>query len=78
MPQITTYPTLELVEAADIVQLCTWTRFLASPGAGAINKSRNTFYAVMGEEVKILERIMERQKELGGWTPELSKLIGWE
>ncbi len=57
------YPTLEQVEAADRYQLCKWHRFLGSP--------QNE------EELKVSKRNFERWKEVGGFTPEISKSIGW-
>jgi hypothetical protein len=78
MPKINFYPTLEEVEKADIIQLSTWIRFLRSPGDNHITESRDQFYQILEKEVKVLDRIMCRQKELGGWTSEISKKIGWE
>jgi len=69
------YPTLEQVEIADIEQLCRWTRYLPSPGMSAINAKN--FEPIVKKEADIMKRIMERQTELGGWTPEISKRIGW-
>ena len=69
------YPTIEAVEEADIVLLCRWTRFLESPGWSAIGTPE--FKERIKSEATIMNRILERQKELGGWTPEISKLIGW-
>lgn len=57
------YPTLEEVEKADRLQICKWHRFL--PLARDDN------------ELKITNRVFERFKELGGMTPQISKLIGW-
>lgn len=57
------YPTLEQVEAASHEQLARWYRHL--PGA------RND------KEVPISNRITERFNALGGFTPGLSKKIGW-
>lgn len=56
-------PTMEEVEKADREQICKWWRFLPSPETDA--------------EVKIMNRISERFDELGGFTPEISKRIGW-
>jgi len=56
-------PTMEGVEKADREQLCRWWRFLSSPETD--------------EEVKVMNRIAERFKEVGGFTPEISKRIGW-
>lgn len=73
-----TYPTLEEVEAADRYQICKWWRFLPSPGTGAINKNHDTFRNAMRDEGIIMNRIAERFKEVGGFTPEISKSMGWE
>ena len=56
-------PTIEEVEKADREQICRWWRFLRSPETD--------------EEVKAMNRIVERFKELGGFTPEISKRLGW-
>jgi len=57
------YPPLEEVEKASKYQLGCWYRFLPSPQNDA--------------GVQVMNRIVERFNELGGWTPELSKQIGW-
>ena len=69
------YPTIEQVDQADIVQLCRWSRFLESPGRWAIGSTK--FNERLTVETNIMNRILERQKELGGWTPEISRLVGW-
>jgi hypothetical protein len=69
------YPTKEAVYQADIVLLCRWTRFLESPGWSAIGTPE--FNERLKEEANIMNHILKRQKELGGWTPEISKLVGW-
>jgi len=56
-------PTLEEVEVADHEQICRWYRFLPSP---------------LEHQVYIMDRIVERYKEFGGFTTEISKKIGWE
>jgi hypothetical protein len=56
------YPTLAQVATADREQLARWARFLPSPSA---------------EELEIINEIMERFTAMGGFTPELSKKIGW-
>lgn len=75
-----TYPTLEQVEAADRVQLCRWYRFLPGPGMAAIDSGAETdiCYAEIDREAKVMDRIVARHKELGGFSPEISKLIGWK
>lgn len=70
------YPTLEEVENADREQLGNWYRFLPSPGWDSLNEAN--FNEIMQQEAKIMTRIVERFKEMGMFTPELSKRIGWE
>ena len=70
-----TYPELPEVEAADTVTLARWCRFLPSPGMNAVE--RDDFETVIIEQAVVMNRITERFKEAGGWTPELSKAVGW-
>ena len=62
------YPTTEEVNQATRFQICGWYRFLPSPDFEGI-------YAI--EQRKIMDRICERFKILGGFTPEISKRLGW-
>ena len=79
------YPTIDEVEAADQETLCRWQRFLPSPGAACIpsGKRRMTtaqslaFNAALEREAKVMDRIVERVKAGGGFTLEISKLLGW-
>jgi len=57
-------PTMEEVEQASRKQLCRWYRFLPSPGTD--------------DEVEVMNRIAERFNEFGGFTPEISKEVGWD
>ena len=57
------YPTPKQVENASIEDLASWHRFLPSP--------------VDSIEVLILNDIEKKFKELGMFTPGLSKFIGW-
>ena len=57
-------PTIEEIEKADREQICRWWRFLGSP--------------MTDEEVIVMNRIAERFDEVGGFTPEISKRIGWK
>lgn len=57
------YPQIEQVKEASRYEICKWYRHLRSPE----NQQ---------EEV-VMNLICERYKELGGFTPELSKQIGW-
>lgn len=70
------YPTFVEVEVASHEQLCRWYRFLPSPGASAIGT--NNVQRVLDGERLVMGRIVERVKELGGFTPEISKELGWE
>jgi len=69
------YPTMEEVEKASHYQICSWYRFLPGPGSKSIGK--DDFNQVLEEEGKIMDRISARLKELGGFTPEISKSLGW-
>jgi hypothetical protein len=70
------YPSLDEVEAADHLQICTWIRRLPSPGASAIGGP--VFYATMNAEALVMTRILDRNRDFGGFTPEISKQIGWD
>lgn len=56
-------PTMAEVEQASREQLAKWYRFLPSGDTE--------------EQQRVLDRIAERFKKLGGMTPELSKKIGF-
>ena len=56
-------PTLEQVEKASHEQLARWYRFLPSGDTR--------------DQQKILDRVSERFKKLGGMTPALEKKIGF-
>jgi len=73
------YPSPQDVEDASKEQLGRWYRFLPSPGSAAIaaGKTGEEFDSICLAQSKTVARIVERFKELGGWTPELSKSIGW-
>ena len=78
------YPTLEQVNAADREQICRWYRFLPSPGSAAIPKSNraprtayDAFNVALEREAAIMNRIADKLKEFGGFTPDISKRIGW-
>lgn len=57
------YPTEDEVEAADRFTICRWYRFLRSPDKPG--------------EKAIMNRICERFRDLGGFTTEISKTLGW-
>lgn len=74
------YPTIEQVNAADRYQLCSWWRFLPSPGSRVLarhNYKQEDFDRALEAEAKIMDRISERFNEVGGFTPEISKSLGW-
>jgi len=58
------YPAMEEVEKASHEQLCRYHRFLPSPS----NE----------DEIRILDMVEKRLHGFGGFTPEISKKIGWE
>lgn len=60
---ITTYPTEEAVQVADRYTICLWYRRLAVPETE--------------EQARIMDLIVARFMELGGFTPEISRSIGW-
>lgn len=70
------YPTAQQVEDADRRTLCYWWRFLPSPGENAIGNEE--FAKIMAAEKVLIDRIAERLQLAGGFTPEISKSIGWE
>ena len=70
------YPTMDQIEAATREKICEWYRFLPSPGELAVGSP--SFAEVMALEVPLINRIHERFVSLGGFTPEISKHIGWE
>ncbi len=69
------YPTIEQVKAADREQICRWYRFLPSPGESA--SGTPAFNQVLSEEATIMNAIVARCKEFGGFTPDISKKIGF-
>lgn len=73
------YPTMEQVKAADREQLCSWHRFLPSPGSDVIdtNPSLEVGMAAIAAEKTIMDRIHERFKAAGGFTVGISKRVGW-
>jgi len=56
------YPTIERVKSASRIEICGWYRFLPNPTSK--------------EQIEILDRIIVRFQELGGFTPEISKALG--
>ena len=75
--QVKVYPTIQEVENASREQLCSWYRFLPSPGQHAIGKGQDEFDAAIAGEKPVMDRLVERFREMGGMTPEISKNIGW-
>jgi len=69
------YPTQQKIDAASKEQLGRWIRFLPSPGMAHIGSM--DFETNMQHEIEILNRIIKLFNDSGGWTPELSKKVGW-
>lgn len=68
------YPTLQQVDQSSKFQLGRWIRFLRSPGWDHV--AAENFETMREDEAFILDCILEKFHRLGGWDPELSKLIG--
>lgn len=71
------YPTLEVVKTASKYELAKWYRFLPSPGSKHILKSYEVFDSKLKEEQLVMNTIVERFTEMGGFDPQLSKQVGW-
>lgn len=69
------YPSIEEVNKANRYDICRWWRFLPSPGFA--QAGHPNFEEVCAQEKAIMDRISERFKELDGFTPEISKALGW-
>jgi len=73
------YPTTEEVKNANHVQICTWYRHLPSPGSNLSNSmDQDEFSKKITEQGEVMNLICEKFKEGGGFTPEISKMVGWE
>lgn len=70
------YPTMAEVDAAGRHELCRWSRFLPSPGMNSIGHTN--FQEALDREELIMTKIWDRLNEMGGFTPEISKSLGWE
>ena len=69
------YPTLEQVNNASHYEICEWVRFLPSPAMSYVGLPN--FAEKLEEQATIMDRIVARLAELGGFTPEISKQLGW-
>ncbi len=57
------YPTIEQINIADRFTLCKWYRFLPC--------------AETEKEIELINLINDKLKLAGGFTPEISKSLGW-
>jgi hypothetical protein len=75
------YPTHEQVDTADRIQLARWVRFLKSPGMSYIDNHEHVrmlpFEECLKADMLIMDRIIQRFNSMGGFTPAISKAIGW-
>lgn len=58
-----------------------WWRYLPSPGSEYIEyigAEKELFENGMKKEAEIIDIIGERMKELGGITPQVSKIVEWD
>jgi hypothetical protein len=69
------FPTMDEVDGANRQQLGRWFRFLPSPGMDWTNDK--DYKEKLAKELNILQRILNRFDDLGGWDARLSKQIGW-
>lgn len=69
------YPSKNEVKCASREQLCQWWRFLPSPGHAYIG--RPNFSQKMEEQAEVMNLIGERMSEVGGFSAEISKKVGW-
>ena len=58
------FPTIDEVNAAARIDICRWHRFLPS--------------ATTAADQAIQGRIFERFNAVGGFTPAISKMLGWD
>lgn len=73
------YPTIEQAKTADREQVCRWWRFLPSPGMNAIGAkaSLEEVNAAIDREADVMNELRERFRQVGGFTPEISRRIEW-
>lgn len=57
------YPNKNTIETANRFQLCFWYRFLESPNTP--------------EEIELMDLIIKKFNEFGGFTPEISETINY-
>lgn len=69
------YPTLKEVENASRETLARWYRFLPSPGWNFAKRKK--FFQNIEKEEQIMKTIVKRFEDMGGFTDELSRKIGW-
>jgi hypothetical protein len=72
------YPDIGHVRTASRVRLAMWCRFLPSPGSAWIAESPTLFDMMLGYEANVMQAILDRFNELGGWSPSLSKKVSWD
>ena len=69
------YPSKNEILEASHLNLARWARHLQSPGFRACGSPE--FAAVFAEEQELMDLILKRFNEFGGWNPALSKAVGW-
>jgi len=68
------YPNIKEIENADRVTIARWYRSLPSPGTNALGD--DNFLEVCNYEAGLMDYINKRFMDMGGMTPEISKIIG--
>jgi hypothetical protein len=70
------YPSLEEVEKASRTEWARWSRHLPSPGQNWLDSEE--YEDKLISESAVLNRILELFQNSGGWTPALSRCVGWD
>lgn len=65
------YPTIEEIKKADRETICRWWRFLPTNWADKVTNYNSE------KAFKLRAALSEQYIKFGGFTPELSKKIGW-
>lgn len=66
------YPTIEQIKQADRLTVCRWWRFL--PLDWGLKASNDD----VDKALELQKTLGDRFKEVGGFTSEISKQIGWD
>ena len=71
------YPTIEEVNNASRIQICTWYRHLQTPGDNLTYSDTEEYKNKVSDQRHVMDLICVKFKEVDGFTPEISKSVGW-